>query len=287
MKTTVLEADAAPQAEAEPLRVTPPPAQPLPHLPPAIELESVSVRYAFEQEPILSLKEYAIRSLQGRIQHGELVALSNISLAIRPGESVGVIGPNGAGKSTLLKVMARVRRPSEGRVRVRGRVAPLMELGLGFHGELTGRENIILQGAFLGFSRKEMLQRVDRVAAFAELEPFLDVPVRTYSTGMASRLAFAVATDVDPDILLIDEVLSVGDERFRAKCHDRMMSFRERGKTFFLVSHSLGDVVVNCERALWISEGRVVMDGAPEAVTDAYHAWSQSGAATPQPQPAR
>jgi ABC-type polysaccharide/polyol phosphate transport system ATPase subunit len=270
MKTTALEAEpAAAMASTDPGDSAP-----------AIQLEGVSVRYEFAKEPILSLKEYAIRSLQRRLQHGELVAIQDVSLVVERGASVGVVGPNGAGKSTLLKVIARVRRPSEGRVRVRGRVAPLMELGLGFHGELTGRENIVLQGAFLGFSRKEMLARIPRIAEFAELEAFLDVPVRTYSTGMASRLAFSVATDVDPDVLLIDEVLAVGDERFQGKCQDRMREFRARGKTFFLVSHSLGTIVESCERALWVSEGRIVRDGPAQEVTEAYHEWSLSGAAT-------
>lgn len=244
---------------------------------PAIELKDVSVRYSFPHEPILSLKEYAIRSLRGRIEANELIALQDVSLAIRPGDRVGVIGPNGAGKSTLLRVIAAVRRPSAGTVTVRGRVAPLLALGFGIHGELTGRENIILQGAFMGHSRRKMQARIEDIAAFAELEAFLDVPVRTYSTGMASRLAFAVATDVDPDILLIDETLSVGDERFRAKCHERMAAFRERGKTFLLVSHSLGELVETCRRVVWVSDGRIVLDGRADEVTAAYLEWSQSG----------
>ncbi len=156
-------------------------------------------------------------------------------------------------------------------------MAPLLELGLGFHGELTGRENVILHGTLMGFSRGDMEERMARVAEFAELEPFLDAPLRTYSTGMAARLAFAVATDVDPDILLVDEALSVGDERFKVKCHDRMATFRERGKTFLLVSHSLGDVTANCSRALWIMDGGVVKDGPAAEICDAYQAWATGG----------
>ncbi|HEX5856029.1 MAG TPA: ATP-binding cassette domain-containing protein, partial [Thermoanaerobaculia bacterium] len=162
---------------------------------------------------------------------------------------------------------------------VRGRVAPLLELGLGFHGDLTGRENIVLQGALMGFSRRDMSDRTPSIASFAELEEFLDAPVRTYSTGMAARLAFAVATDVDPDILLVDEALAVGDERFRAKCRGRMAALRESGRTFLLVSHSLSDVTESCQRAIWIAEGRVVRDGPASDVCDAYHAWAQGGAA--------
>ena len=252
-------------------------------LPDAVLLEGVTVRYAVPREMVLTLKEYAIRKLVRRIEHNELVALRAVDLVVRPGERVGVIGPNGAGKSTLFRVIARVRRPSAGRVVVRGRVAPLLELGLGLHGELTGRENVVLQGALLGFSREEMLARMEGIAAFAELEGFLDAPIRTYSTGMAARLAFSVATDVDPDILLVDEALSVGDERFRARCRDRMEHFRERGKTFLLVSHSLAEILDSCQRAVWIGEGRVVRDGPAAEVCAAYHEWAASGAAPPAP----
>jgi ABC-type polysaccharide/polyol phosphate transport system ATPase subunit len=241
---------------------------------PVIELQGASVRYRVPKEAVSSLKEYTIRKLQGRVEHGELVALCRISLAVLPGERVGVIGPNGAGKSTLFRLIARVRRPSEGRVVVRGMVAPLLELGLGFHGELTGRENVVLHGTLMGFSRAEMLKRVDRIAQFAELESFLDSPIRNYSTGMVARLAFAVATDVDPDILLVDEALAVGDERFRAKCQDRMASFHSKEKTVLVVSHSLDEVRRTCTRAIWISSGEVVRDGSARAVCDAYHDWA-------------
>jgi ABC-type polysaccharide/polyol phosphate transport system ATPase subunit len=245
---------------------------------PAIALTGVSVRYRVASESIRSLKEYAIRRLQGRMDHGELLALREVSLAIKPGERVGIIGPNGAGKSTLFRVIARVRRPSEGRVIVRGRVAPLLELGLGFHGELTGRENVILHGTLLGRSRVDMTDRMDRIAEFAELEAFLDTPIRKYSTGMVARLAFAAATDVEPDVLLVDEALAVGDERFRAKCHARMAGFRDRGKTFLLVSHLLDEVRETCTRAIWISEGRIERDGPAADVCDAYRAWARSKA---------
>ena len=169
-----------------------------------------------------------------------------------------------------------MRRPTAGRVVVRGRVAPLLELGLGFHVELTGRENVILQGALLGLSRREMVERMPSIAAFAEMEAFLDAPIRTYSTGMVARLAFAVATDVDPDILLVDEALAVGDERFRARCHERIGHFREREKTFLLVSHSLADVLETCQRAIWIADGRIRSDGPAAEVCRAYHEWSVS-----------
>jgi len=246
---------------------------------PAIELTALSVRYYVPTEVILSLKEYAIRKLQGRVERGELVALKDVSLTVQPGERIGIIGPNGAGKSTLFRAIARVVRPSDGRVVVRGDVAPLLALGLGFHAELTGRENVVLHGTLLGRSRQEMLDLTPAIAAFAELEPFLDAPIRSYSTGMAARLAFAVATEVDPDILLVDEVLAVGDERFRGKCNERMARFRERGKTFLLVSHVLPQITEVCQRALWLSEGRVVRDGPAAEVCDAYREWATQGRA--------
>jgi lipopolysaccharide transport system ATP-binding protein len=169
-------------------------------------------------------------------------------------------------------------------VRVEGRIAPLLELGLGLHFELTGRENVLLQGALLGFSRRDMLRRMDGIVAWADLEDFIDAPIRTYSTGMLARLAFAVATDVNPDILLVDEALAVGDERFQMKCHDRIEAFRQAGKTVLLVSHTLEQVRINCARAIWIHRGRIIEDGDSAAVTAAYHEWSVSGAGQP-PEP--
>lgn len=243
-------------------------------LPDAIRLEGVTVRYAVPKEAVASLKEYAIRRLSGRMEADEFVALRGVDLSIRPGERVGVIGANGAGKSTLLRLIARVRPPTSGRVVVNGRVAPLLELGLGFHGELTGRENVILQCTLLGLSRRQAVARMTAVAEFAEMEGFLDAPIRTYSTGMVARLAFAVATDVDPDILLVDEALAVGDERFKERCHERMTHFRDRGKTFLLVSHSLGEVRQTCQRVIWIRDGRVERDGPAAEVCEAYRNWS-------------
>lgn len=243
--------------------------------PPAVVLERATVRYAVPRENIGTFKEYAIRRLSGRLEKDEFVALRDVDLVIQPGERVGVIGPNGAGKSTFLRLIARVTRPSSGRVVVRGRVAPLLELGLGFHVELTGRENVTLQGALLGFSRRQMQARIPAIAAFAEMEPFLDAPIRTYSTGMVARLAFAVATDIDPDILLVDEALAVGDQRYRARCHERMQHFREKGRTFLLVSHSLDEVVETCQRAIWIGDGRIVADGPAQEVCGRYREWAR------------
>ncbi len=243
-------------------------------MPASILLEKVSVRYRIPRERIGSLKEYAIRRLKRRLYFDEFEALRDVTLEVLSGETLGVIGRNGAGKSTLLRLVARVMPPSAGRVVVAGRIAPLLELGLGFHGELTGRENIMLQGALLGFSRAEMRRRTPRIAEWAELEEFIDAPVRTYSTGMAARLAFSVATDVEPDILLVDEALSVGDERFQLKCRARVEDFRKAGRTVFLVSHGLDSIRDNCRRTIWIHEGRLVRDGDSAAVTELYHRWS-------------
>jgi len=240
----------------------------------AIRLEGVSMRYRVPRERIFSLKEYTIRRLQRRIVYDNFVALQGVDLEVSAGERVGVIGRNGAGKSTLFRVISRVLPPSEGRVFVAGRIAPILELGLGFHGELTGRENVMIQGALLGFSRRETRARLERIVEWAELQEFIDAPIRTYSTGMSARLAFAVATDVDPDILLVDEALSVGDEKFQRKCHERMASLQARGKTFMLVSHSSNHIRDNCDRAIWLHHGRIVRSGDVVSVTQAYHEWS-------------
>lgn len=242
-----------------------------------IRFEDVSILYRVPRGGGRSLKEHVIRRVMRRLRIDEFWALRNVSFTIRPGESVGVVGRNGAGKSTLFKAIARVVYPAVGRVVVDGRVAPLLELGLGMNGELTGRENAMLQGALLGFSRASMQQRMARIVEFSELAEFMNAPTRTYSTGMVARLAFSVATDVDPDILLVDEALAVGDEGFRAKCIERMNGFRAAGKTVMVVSHSLDQVRQTCGRAIWLDHGRLIADGPSGEVADAYHAWSEGG----------
>jgi ABC-type polysaccharide/polyol phosphate transport system ATPase subunit len=238
--------------------------------PPAIQLEKIGVRYRAPSERISTIKEYTIRWLQGKIKHRDFWALQDVSFDIQPGETLGLIGHNGAGKSTLLKLIARVLRPSTGRVVVRGNVAPLLEFGAGFHPELTGRENVFLNGALLGFSRSEMEGKFQRIVDFAELGEFIDAPMRTYSSGMWARLGFAVATDVTPDILIIDEVLSVGDEAFQRKSATRMQEFRDRGATVLLVSHSMAVIEQMCQRVAWLHHGRLMDVGAPAAVIEAY-----------------
>ena len=179
-------------------------------------------------------------------------------------------GPRQSGKSTLLKLVARVFKPSEGRVRVKGRVAPLLEYGAGFHPELTGRENIFLNGALLGFSHRQMEEKLERIVEFAELQDFIDAPLRTYSSGMWARLGFAVATDVEPDILIVDEVLSVGDESFQRKSLARMQEFWERGATILLVSHNMGVIESMCHRVAWLHHGRLEGVGEPSEIIAAY-----------------
>lgn len=228
-----------------------------------VTLGNLGLRYRMEVEKSHTLKEYALRMWRGRNAHRELWAIRELDLSIRHGEALGVIGRNGSGKSTLLKLVAGVLRPTEGERHVRGRVAALIDLGAGFRLELTGRENVFLGGALLGRSRREMEERYDSIVAFSELGEFMDVPVKNYSSGMYMRLGFAIATDVDPDILLLDEVLAVGDEAFQGKCRDRIGGFLGTGKTVMFVSHDLGAVREICTRVIVLSHGKLVYDGAP------------------------
>lgn len=234
-----------------------------------VQLENVGVRYRVPFERIITFKEYMIRRVQGKVKHREFWALREINLNIHRGEVFGLIGHNGAGKSTLLKLVARVLKPTEGRVVVKGHVAPLLEVGAGFHGELTGRENVYLNGALLGFTNQEMEEKFSRIVDFAELWDFIDAPMRTYSSGMWARLGFAVATDQKPDVLIVDEVLSVGDEAFQRKSYERIMRFRDSGATILLVSHNMSVVESLCHRVAWIDHGNVRSVGnAPDVVQE-------------------
>lgn len=238
---------------------------------PMIEIDNVTVRFRIPHERIPTLQEYAIRWLKGRgVQHIDFNALTNLSFSVKQGETLGIIGSNGAGKSTLLKVIARVIRPTEGRLRLRGRVAPLLELGAGFDYEMTGRENIFLNGAVLGFSRKAMAQRLDSIVEFSGIGDFLDAPVRTYSSGMVARLGFAVATDARPEVLIADEVLAVGDTDFQRKSAARIREFRENGSTILVVSHNPASIKALCDRALWLEHGSIRLIGSASTVVDQY-----------------
>lgn len=237
---------------------------------PIITLEDISIRYRMLGEPIPSLKEYALRWMSRRVVHREFWALRGVTLTLRHGEAVGIIGHNGAGKSTLLKVVSRVLRPTTGRVRVRGRVAALLELGAGFNPELTGRENVFLNSAVLGFSQRDVAARFDRIIEFAGLGQFIDMPLRTYSSGMVARLGFAVATDVQPEVLIVDEVLAVGDAEFQQKSAERLETYRAAGATILLVSHNLSAVTTLCQRAVWLDHGQVRAFGPAAEVVAHY-----------------
>jgi len=200
----------------------------------------------------------------------EFWALRDVSLTIKRGEVIGIVGRNGAGKSTLLKLLSRITEPTEGKIRINGRIASLLEVGTGFHMELTGRENIFLNGAILGMTRLEIVRKFDEIVAFAEVEEFLDTPVKRYSSGMYVRLAFAVAAHLDPEILIVDEVLAVGDGPFQRKCLGKMGSFAESGRTVLFVSHSLDAVRSLCQTGLWVKDGHIEMKGEADEVIDAY-----------------
>jgi ABC-type polysaccharide/polyol phosphate transport system ATPase subunit len=235
-----------------------------------IRLENVSVKYSAPSERFNTFKEYAIRWLQGKVQHNSFLALHDVNLAVYRNEIFGIIGNNGAGKSTMLKLISRVLRPSTGRVYVKGRVAPLLELGAGFHPELSGRENVFLNGAMLGFSRAEMTRKFPGIVAFSEIGDFIEAPLRTYSSGMWARLGFSVAIDVDPDILILDEILSVGDESFQRKCLNRIDQFIRGKATILFVSHNMALIEQMCQRTVWLDHGEIKAVGETCAVIDAY-----------------
>jgi ABC-type polysaccharide/polyol phosphate transport system ATPase subunit len=233
----------------------------------SIELQGVSVRY--RREKIRSLKELVVRGLTRR-SAPYFYSLRDISLTVRSGESVGIIGSNGAGKSTLLRVAAGIVTPSTGVAIGRGNIVPLLELGTGFESELSGRENIQFNGALLGRSRSWMRAQLDDIIAFSGLEPFIDAPLRTYSTGMVARLAFAIATAVDAETILLDEILAVGDAAFRAKCEERIGTFVREGRTIVLVSHETDEVLKLCRRTIWLAKGEIVADGPSDEIIARY-----------------
>lgn len=220
------------------------------------------------------MREHAIRWLERRVRYDDYLALRNVTLEVRSGEMLGIIGANGAGKSTLLKVVSRVLKPKRGTVWIRGRVAPLLECGAGFHPELTGRENIYLNGTLLGLTRSEIDSRYSGIVDFAELWDFIDAPLRTYSSGMISRLGFAIATDANADILILDEVLSVGDADFQKKSLERIYRFRREGATILFVSHDLAAVETMCGRVVWLDHGEIKANGLATDVIRQYKAAS-------------
>lgn len=235
-----------------------------------IEVKNLSIKYNKSTERVDNIKEYIIRKIKRQMKFEEFWALKDVSFSIGEGETVGIIGLNGSGKSTLLKVIAGVLKPAKGHVSVYGNVAPLIELGAGFDPDLSARENIFLNGAVLGYNRKRMQHLFEEIVEFSELRDFLDVPVKNFSSGMQARLGFAIATAVIPDILIVDEVLGVGDYKFQRKCHKRMQEIISSGATVLFVSHSIDQVKNICARAIWIDNGRIVMDGSADEVCDSY-----------------
>jgi ABC-type polysaccharide/polyol phosphate transport system ATPase subunit len=242
-----------------------------PQIDTAIFLSGVSVRYRLPSERVATLKEYIIRLIQGKVRYHSFMALNAVNLVVRKGEIFGILGRNGAGKSTLLKVISRVLIPTQGRVWINGMVSPLLELGAGFHHELTGIENIYLNATLLGHSRKEIKEKIPQILDFAEIGEFIESPLRTYSSGMMARLGFSVATAWRPDILVLDEILSVGDAAFAQKCSDRMEYFRKSGATVLLVSHSVDLIRSLCQRALLLEHGKVLEIGIANEISEKYH----------------
>lgn len=235
-----------------------------------VKVKNATVRFNMATENIDNLKEYFVKLVQGKLMFQEFLALKDISFEIKRGEAWGIIGTNGSGKSTLLKLISGILKPYKGSVEVNGSIAPLIELGAGFDMNLTARENIYLNGTLLGHTKKFMEEHFNEIVDFAELWDFLDVPMKNYSSGMQARLGFAVATMVRPDILIVDEILAVGDYKFTQKCQARMREMLDNGTTLLLVSHSIDDVKTMCNQAVWIDKGNMMMQGDAQEVCDAY-----------------
>jgi ABC-type polysaccharide/polyol phosphate transport system ATPase subunit len=236
----------------------------------AVRLEEIVVRYPFEHNRATSLKEYSVRKIKGDLQTSYRTALNGLTADIYKGETFGVVGRNGAGKSTLLKVISRIIHPTSGRLQMWGGVASLLGIGAGFHPELSGAENVFLYSALLGRSHTFTERHLEEIVDFAELGDFIDSPIRTYSTGMVARLGFAVAMADRPDILLVDEVLAVGDELFQLKCLERFRAFQESGTTIIIVSHGLERITKMCQRAMWLHLGKLQALGEAKEVVHGY-----------------
>lgn len=235
-----------------------------------IEINNVSMRFNLAREKSESLKEYFLQMVKGKLMFDEFYALRNVSFNVEKGDFFGLIGLNGSGKSTLLKVISGVYKPTEGSTRVHGTIAPLIELGAGFDMDLTARENIYLNGTVLGFTPAYIREKFDDIVEFSELRDFLDVPLKNYSSGMIARIGFAIATITQPDVLIADEILSVGDFLFQQKCEARMNDLLARGTTVILVSHSIEQIERNCNKVAWLEKGHLKMVGDTETVCSAY-----------------
>ncbi len=244
---------------------------------PAIRFDHVSKKFILRRERPRSFQELALNLLhgQGNGHKEEFWALRDVSFTIEKGEMVGIIGPNGAGKSTILKLISRIIEPTSGQITVNGRVSALLELGAGFHPDLTGRENVFLNGSIMGLSRQEIERRFHRIVDFADIGDFLDSPVRHYSSGMFMRLGFAIAVHVSPDILLVDEILTVGDFAFQEKCLTKIRELRRQGTTILFVSHDLTAVRNLCDRVMWLEKGMIQSEGTPDAIVDEYTSYTR------------
>lgn len=237
---------------------------------PAVTVKNVSIKFNLSKEKVNGIKEYFVKMIKKQLLFEEFWALRDVSIEINRGEVFGIVGLNGAGKSTLLKTIAGVLQPTEGSVKVGGTIAPLIELGAGFDMELTARENIFLNGVILGYSRKFLEEKFDEIIDFAEIREFLDVPLKNYSSGMVARIAFAIATIVEPEILIVDEILAVGDFKFQEKCQKRIQQMLEHNVTVIMVSHSIEQIRSMCNRAVLLERGKVILEGDAQEVCDLY-----------------
>ena len=224
---------------------------------PIISVKNVTVRFNLMEEKVDTFKEYVVKLLKGKLFYNEFIGLDNVSFEVNKGDVMGIIGFNGAGKSTILKILAQILSPSSGTVEVKGTIAPLIEVGAGFDPELTARENIFLNGAVLGYSKSFLKEKMKDIIDFAELEKFVDVPLKNFSSGMYARLGFSIATAVQPDVFIVDEVLSVGDFKFQKKCETRIKNMIDSGTTIILVSHEIGMIERLCNKVLWLEKGKV------------------------------
>lgn len=236
----------------------------------AVDVNHVTMRYNISSQKVDNLKEYFIKFVKKEILFNEFLALNDVTFQVKKGDRLGILGLNGAGKSTLLKVIAGVQKPSEGFVKVKGRIVPLLELGAGFDKEYTGAENIYLYGTVLGYSKEFIREKYDEIVEFSELGKFIDVPVKNYSSGMKSRLGFAIATVVQPDVLILDEVLAVGDAKFRKKCEAKIQSMFDSGVTVLFVSHSLPQVKRICNKGIILEHGQLIAKGDIEDIATIY-----------------
>ena len=236
----------------------------------AIRVDNVTMQFNLSKERIDSIKEYVVKLVKGKLLYNAFSALTDVSFSVKKGEVFGIVGLNGSGKSTILKIVSGILKPTQGQASIEGTISPLIELGAGFDMDLTARENIFLNGYVLGYTKEYIKEKFDEIVEFSELEEFLDVPIKNFSSGMIARLGFSIATLVHPDILIVDEILSVGDYKFQDKCEKRIQEMMSGGTTVLIVSHSIEQIRRLCDRVLWLEKGKVKMIGETKDVCDAY-----------------